>query len=62
MTGGRDIPREASGRRGSKLLFGCIGCLGLVLLLVDLVFSRNDQESFDGNTSSPPSIAGLRLR
>jgi hypothetical protein len=48
-----------SSRRDSRLLCGCIACLALVLLLLDLVFSQNDRMSFDGNTSSPPSIGGL---
>jgi hypothetical protein len=44
-------------RRGSRLLFGCIGCLGFVLLLLAVVLSQYDRISFfDGNTSSPPSL------
>jgi hypothetical protein len=43
--------------RRSRLLLGCIGC-GLVLLLLDVVWSQHDGMSvFDGNTSSPPSLA-----
>jgi hypothetical protein len=39
-----------------------IACLALVMLLLALIFSRNERQSLDGNTSSPPSIGSLRLR
>jgi hypothetical protein len=54
----RDVHSRTNpgGRRGSRLLFGSVGCLGLVLLLLDLVLSQYDGVSFDGNTSSPPSL------
>ena len=43
--------------RGFRQLFGCIACLGLVLLLLGLALSQHDGVSvFDGNTSSPPSL------
>jgi hypothetical protein len=43
--------------RGSKLLFGSVGCLGLMLLLLDVVLSQHDgMRLFDENTSSPPSL------
>jgi hypothetical protein len=54
----RDVHSRTNpgGRRSSGMLFGSVGCLGLVLLLLDLVLSQYDGVSFDGNTSSPPSL------
>ena len=51
----RDV--NSGDSRGSRLLFGFVGCLGLVLLLLDVVLSQHDgMRLFDGNSSSPPSL------
>jgi hypothetical protein len=47
---------------GSRLIWGCIGCLVLAVLILGLISSQRSSVNFAGNRSSPPAIGELQLR